>query len=83
MSNSPDVVDRETAEKLSELLLAACEHMNRAAATLSSANSSPAAATIKRGIAEAMATIGRDVLECNIYSNYADLRPYDPPMPSK
>jgi hypothetical protein len=82
MSYTPDPGDRATAEKLVEALLAASDQVNRAAAALGPEPTSPSAHAIKRRLAEAMTIIGWDILECEVFSTYADLRPYELAKPT-
>jgi hypothetical protein len=65
-------LDRETAERLSTSLRAACARINEAASLLHDQSMQDT----KRRLAEAMTILGWDVLEFSVYSTYPDLRPY-------
>jgi len=67
-----DALDRETAERLNTVLLAACQRLEEAASLLGD----PSSQRIKRLVAEAMTILGWDVLESSVYSAFPDLRPY-------
>ena len=71
-----NVISRDAATHLDSVLRSASAALNEAV-EIANADCSPQIADgLRRHIAEAMATIGWDILERMVYAHHPDLRPY-------
>jgi hypothetical protein len=71
-----NVISRDAAARLDSALRSASAALNEAVEIANTHCSPQIADSLKRHIAEAMATIGWDILERMVYAHHPDLRPY-------